>query len=45
MAKSTTGQQIITNAAMHMRKTQNKIHSEQEKLLSLIKLLQENEEY
>jgi hypothetical protein len=30
MAKSTTGQQIITNAAMHMRKTQNKIHSEQE---------------
>ena len=45
MAKSTTGQQIITNAAMHMRKTQNKIHSEQEQLLSLIKLLQENEEY
>ena len=45
MAKYTTGQHIITDAALHMRKTQYSMNKEQNDLLDFIKLLQEDSAY
>ena len=38
-----TGQQIITQAAKHMRKTQHQIKAEQDQLLELMKCLQKHQ--
>ena len=45
MAKYTTGQHIITDAAVHMRKTQYAMNAEQNGLLESIRLLQEDPTY